>query len=346
MNFDFDFKQRNLVSVGMGLVALDVLMNGNPNTPIGLYAGGSCGNVMAILSFLNWKTYPVARLRDNEAGEIVVRDLEWAGVDVTFISRLKDGSTPIIIHRILKDKIGNPKHRFEFRDPQGGKYLPSYKPVLSSSVDNMVNDLPEANVFYLDRVNRAGIEMARIHREKGSFIFFEPSGFKDEKQYHECISHAHVVKFSKDRIPDYHELFPVCQRELEIMTMGSEGLAYRLKYQSTWVHMPSFNIAHLVDAAGSGDWCTAGIICSLFSNADNDFNTSDIEISLTIGQALGALNCCFMGARGIMYSMNKESLLKQLGNIVSTLDESNFDAIFTNSKLENRTSMSLQELIG
>lgn len=293
--------------VGIGLVALDVLFNGKPNSPVGFYAGGSCGNVMAILSYLGWETFPIARLRNNEAGNILVRDLENFGVNNSLISLQEDGSTPIIIHRVLKDKQGNPKHRFEFRDPETGGYLPSYKPVLSASVDAIFENKPKASVFYLDRVNRASIEMARKSKEQNSFVFFEPSSYKDDKIHNQCLSYADIVKFSNDRITNFQELFPVCQRELEIMTMGDEGLVYRLKNQRKWTNVPAYEISCLVDAAGSGDWCTAGIIYQLFGQInDSIFEPQNVERTLNFGQALAALNCSFMGARGVMYAMEKE----------------------------------------
>jgi len=61
-------------------------------------------------------------------------DLNKWNVKTNMISTTDDGSTPIIIQRIKKDKNGSPIHRFEFRDPDDGSWLPSYKPVLSADV--------------------------------------------------------------------------------------------------------------------------------------------------------------------------------------------------------------------
>ena len=196
--------------VGMGLVALDVLFEGKANLPVGLHAGGSCGNVMTILAYLGWETLPIARLKHNAAGDVMLRDLVFFGVNTSLLSFKDDGSTPIIIHRIFKDKHGNPKHRFEFRDPETGKYLPSYKPVLSADVDSMFEQMPEPRVFYLDRVNRAAIDMAKKMKEQNVSIFFEPSSYKDDKIYRECMAYSDIVKFSIDRIDNYDQMFPSC----------------------------------------------------------------------------------------------------------------------------------------
>lgn len=305
--------------VGMGLVALDVLLHGKQNTPLGFYAGGSCGNVMAILSFLEWETYPVARLKDNEAGQVLRRDLEQFGVNDALLSLTEDGSTPIIIHRVVKDKSGNPKHRFEFRDPDTGVYLPSYKPVLSASVDSIFHSQPKSNVFYLDRVSRASIDLARKYKEQNSLIFFEPSSFKDDKNHYECLSYADVVKFSNERIANYQEKFPICNRELEVMTMGSEGLIYRLRDQEQWSHIEAYPVPSLVDAAGSGDWCTAALIHGIYNKSDEkiDITYDAVNNALHFGQALAAINCCFEGARGAMYALEKNLLFESAIKLVS-----------------------------
>jgi fructokinase len=319
MNYNTNFESNRPTCVGIGLVALDVLFNGKPSAPLGFYAGGSCGNVMTILSFLGWEAYPIARLRNNEAGNILLRDLEHFGVNNSLISSENDGSTPIIIHRILKDREGKPKHRFEFRDPETGSYLPSYKPVLSACVDSIFQTQPKSNVFYLDRVNRASIEMAKKCKSQNALIFFEPSSYKDDKNHNECLSYADVVKFSSERISNYQEKFPVCTRELEVMTMGSEGLVYRLHNQKTWTHIEAYTISSVVDAAGSGDWCTAGLIHGLFNRSKGTVEITDkvVEDALEFGQALAALNCCFMGARGAMYALEKEVLLEAATGMLS-----------------------------
>jgi fructokinase len=319
MNYNTNFRNNKPTCVGIGLVALDVVFNGNPSTPLGFYAGGSCGNVMTILSFLGWEAYPIARLRNNEAGNILLSDLEHFGVKNSLISVENDGSTPIIIHRVLKDKEGNPKHRFEFRDPDTGDYLPSYKPVLSACVDSIFQNQPKSNVFYLDRVNRASIEMAKKSKSQNTLVFLEPPSYKDDKLHNECLSYADVVKFSSDRITNYQQKFPVCLRELEVMTMGSEGLQYRLRHQEEWTYIEAVTINSLVDAAGAGDWCTAGLIYKLFSRETEpiDFTIRAVEEALRFGQALAALNCCFMGARGAMYVLEVNSLLNTAAALLS-----------------------------
>ena len=62
------------------MVALDVILNGNPLSKPKLQAGGSCGNVLTILSFLGWKSFPIARLSKNSGTKSIVQDLKANGV--------------------------------------------------------------------------------------------------------------------------------------------------------------------------------------------------------------------------------------------------------------------------
>ena len=84
---------------GTGLVALDVVINVNSEETPGLFAGGSCGNVLTILSYLGWSSSPISRLRSGPAADRVVSDLKSWNVGTKFVTLEEDGSTPIIIQR-------------------------------------------------------------------------------------------------------------------------------------------------------------------------------------------------------------------------------------------------------
>ncbi|MFT3795227.1 PfkB family carbohydrate kinase [Flavobacterium sp.] len=305
---------KDSICVGSGLVALDVILNGSPTTPAKLCAGGSCGNVLSILAFLGWNAYPVARLSDNKATDNLLFDLSKFDINTSLITNTADGKTPIIIHRILKDKNGNPKHKFEFRIPDTNTWLPSYKPVLSSSVSEIVFKQKVSDVYYFDRVSRSSIDLAKYYKNLGSLIVFEPSSINDSSQFSECLELADIIKYSHDRISNYTELFPTPKAKLEIETLGKGGLQYRLKNAENqdWKTIPSFAVTNVIDSAGAGDWCTAGIINQLGYNGVQSFNSSsreDVEKALSVGQILGGINCQYDGARGIMYSMNYKSLI-------------------------------------
>lgn len=323
-------ENQGLTCVGIGLVALDIILNGSPSTPAKLCAGGSCGNVLSILSFLGWTSKPIARFSNNKATENLFEDLQNFNVDTSLISKSEDGATPIIIHRILKDKLGNPKHKFEFKIPQTNTWLPSFKPVLKSAVNDLILKQSKANVFYFDRVSRSSIDLAKSYKDSGAMIFFEPSSYTANSQFLECLDVADIIKFSNDRIPNYTDLFPEPIVQLEIETLGKDGLKFRRKSnKNRWKLIPSFEIDRIVDSAGAGDWCTAGIINELGNlpaNSIHDIDESIIIEALKIGQAFGGLNCKYDGARGLMYNMNYNSFIKSAEAVLNNTDFPNIEA--------------------
>ena len=308
--------------VGAGLVALDVILNGSPSTPAKLCAGGSCGNVLSILSFLGWNSKPVARLSTNNATKNLFKDFVKFQIDTSLITSTDDGKTPIIIHRILKDEHGKPKHKFEFKIPGTTQWLPMYKPVLASFVQNIIERQPLTKVFYFDRVSRSALDLATYYRNNGALVVFEPSSLKNDKLTLKCLKISHIIKYSSDRITNYADSFPTPNAALEIETLGQSGLRYRLKSDKNyeWKIVPSYKFDNTVDSAGAGDWCTAGIINELGFNGKESFEASSenrIIRALKIGQALGGFNCMFDGARGIMYNIIYEDLINYIESILN-----------------------------
>ncbi|GAA4149434.1 hypothetical protein GCM10022217_01320 [Chryseobacterium ginsenosidimutans] len=303
--------------VGIGLVALDVVVEKNSEIKPLLYAGGSCGNLMCILSYLGYDTYPIARLAKNKATEEILNDFESCGVKTELIFKGNDGSTPIIIQRISKSKEGLPIHKFEFKNPENGKYLPSFKPVLAKTIDYFYEKKASCDFFFLDRISRSSIELAKLYKKNGAIVVLEPSSLKIENQkiIEELSEFVDILKFSNDRIPEFKSIFREGLFPLEIETLGKNGINYRVNrnikdFDSNWKHLSSFNLVNIIDSAGAGDWTTAGLIKGLMENninSINDISIDGIEEILKYAQSFGALSCLFKGARGIMYQLEKAS---------------------------------------
>lgn len=327
-------KEKN-ICVGTGLIALDIVMNGDPKVKK-YYVGGSCGNVLTILSYIGWESYPIARLAKNKYTKIITRDLSSWNVRTDFLKETNTGSTPIIIHRIKKNKKGEPYHRFEFKWPNTNEWLPSYKPVLANSINDACYDEINPKVFYFDKINRAAIELGKIYRKKGALIVFEPSSIKDIKLFNECLEISHIIKYSHDRLNNYKILFPNPKVPLEIETLGKNGLMFRTKYYKKWKIVPPFIVNNFADAAGSGDWCTAMII-NLFSESYFKITEKgfykEIEEKLLLSQILSAYNCKYEGARGLMYNVEKNKIINFIENYCfnnkDIIREDKINSIFT-----------------
>ena len=303
------------IAFGTGLLGLDVVYSGDSEEPIGKWAGGTCGNVLVILSFLGWSTYPVARLADNASASLLCGDLASWGVHLEYILRQRNGSTPIIVQRIRQDGSGHGLHHFSFRCPRCGGRLPGYRPVPVSTIRHMVSSMPTPALFFFDRTSRGAIDMATAFRRQGALIFFEPSTQTDHTLFQEALAVSHIVKVSRERRAERQEFSPCETNWLLIETLGSEGLRFLSRspsYRSCgWQYVTGFPLGNYRDTAGAGDWCTAGILACLGiqgAKGLEQIGERKVRDALRHGQLLASWNCGFEGARGGMYVTQRQQL--------------------------------------
>lgn len=314
--------------VGTGLVALDVVVNATKGGDAQHFAGGTCGNVLTALSYLGWNAKPISRLKNDTAADWLVDDMLQWGVDTELITRTDDGSTPVIIQNIKQAANGTRTHSFSLRCPCCSAYLPGYKPILGKVANEIADDLPNHQVYFFDRVSRGTLNLAQASADRGALIVFEPSGIGEPRLFREAWSIAHVIKYSNDRLRDIADLdlqqSKNAQLILEIETLGASGLRYRSKLDSAstrgWKTLKVIPVKSLKDAAGSGDWCTAGIVHRLARGGIKSFrkvSKDRLFEALRYGQALATWNCGFESARGGMYHVTKAQFERQVRSLLS-----------------------------
>ncbi len=308
----FATKSPRPTCVGAGLVALDVVIGSDSKSQGTLWAGGSCANALTILSYLGWTSYPVARIGADYAARVVVDDLQKWKVRTDFVFCEQETNTPIVIERIRVNQRGIPRHHFEWSCPNCQTLLPKYKSIQAKLAKVIAEKLPQANVFYFDRIASSVLELARKSKASGALVFFEPSAIKNKAIFSECLSIADIVKYSHERLGSIQELTQSASIPLEIETLGKEGLRYRLCTKGArsrrWHFMEAFPVERPRDFVGSGDWTSAGIIHRLGHSGRSGLDSAkarDINDALRFGQALAAFNCYYEGARGGMYTVTK-----------------------------------------
>ncbi len=310
---------------GTGLIALDIVFNVRTPHERQYRAGGTCGNVLTILSYLGWKAYPIARLNGDAASLCVQDDFRNWGLNLNFIKLTPSAGTPIIVQRIQRDHDGA-THSFSWQCPDCGSALPRYQAVHVSAALQILPQL-EAHppqVFFMDRASRGALVLAKHAKEKGALIIFEPCAVGDASLFNEALGLCHIVKYSSDRL---HSI-ELEQLEngpcLEIKTLGSAGLNIRVRCDgglwNEWRHHPAFPVSKIVDSAGAGDWFTGGLLHKLV-NADNldlsRLRPSDLESAIRYGQALSAWCCGFEGPRGGMYATSQQQFQSMISHIIT-----------------------------
>jgi len=309
--------------LGSGLLALDIVMSEISGEPPQQWAGGTCGNVLAALSYLGWESKPIARLNTGKAAERILFDLKQWGVSDQFISLAQDGSTPIIFERIIRGPGNIPRHSFSWRCPDCDSQFPGFKSVLTSVAEEVIQQTAAPQVFFFDRATLSSLLMAKAFSKQGTLIVFEPSGIGNPLHFRQAWETSHIVKYSHERLRELPEIRVQHSPLLQVETLGESGLRYRKVPRSgrggRWIELQAFQVDVVRDTAGSGDWCSAGLIdAGGHKGAEGFFKMKDDELksALRYGQALAAWNCGFEGARGGMYAVNRETFRRQVAHIL------------------------------
>jgi fructokinase len=309
--------------LGSGLLALDIVISEVSREPARYWAGGTCGNVLIVLSYLGWESKPVARLQAGAATQRILQDLKRWGVSDRFVDVADDGSTPVIVERITEGAGGVPRHSFSWRCPECGSQFPGFKPVLASVAEDIAREAGPPDVFFFDRATPSGVLLANSCAERGALVVFEPSSVGNPVLFRQAWEASHVVKYSHERLSELPEIGVGGGPRLQVETLGEAGLRYRKVSPSgrggPWCELKAFQVDHIKDTAGSGDWCTAGIIDrGGREGAKGLFRLSegDLRAAFRYGQALAAWNCGYEGARGGMYAVDQATFQKDVTRIL------------------------------
>lgn len=313
MKLDQDISNSNASGpkiLGTGLIALDIVLDSKQSLlTYGL--GGSAGNVLSILAGLGWTSSPVGKLGCDVAAEIILDEFKSLNANVELIVQEHGEPTPVIYQHQL-DEGNNKTHKFSFACPVCGIKRSWNSPSIDLPSPKVL-DAIQPNVVYLDRATVIGIEIAEYYKNQNVLIFFEPSTVGDNPElFKRALAVADVVKYADDRLGDL-EAFDLSHIFVEICTKGADGLKFRApSLGNDWMELDSFNSPKVIDTSGAGDWCTSGMLYYLF---DKDPNCTIAKITynrlneaLRFGQALSALNCMVIGARGLAKKLHKNKI--------------------------------------
>lgn len=330
MNADDPFQISGApVIVGTGLISLDIVLGPDASASPQLYAGGTCGNLLTIMSYLGWKSFPVSRLNGDKASKHVIADMKRWGVRTDWATTKPGSDTPIIVQRIKKSADGEVSHRFSWKCPSCGAWLPGYSPVPAAAAQEITVLVKSPKVFFFDRVSRGAINLASFYRDAGSLVVFEPSGVGEPRLFRQALECAHIVKYSQDRIHQIEGIAKIKGPLLEIQTCGADGLRYRRlptrASSKAWKAVAAVDTKAIKDTSGAGDWCCAGIIHQLGQIGREGLECATeakIRCAIKFGMAMAAWNCKFEGARGGMYAYGKQTFRTKVRNLLDGRDGS------------------------
>lgn len=295
---------------GAGFVTLDVALD-HASRVTYRGVGGTTGNVLSILAFFGWRSVPVVRVGSDHIGREILREFSALGVDVRHMGAESSLETPLTF-QFAAHPFSAPRYGFEC--PSCGKARRFTRELIDTGFRAALDDVSSTNVFFFDRVTLGAVEMAETARESGAVVFFEPSSLApDSALFTKALRASHVVKYSAERIAgSVSDLLD--SGFVEIQTMGAQGLRFRKhSLAPDWVTLPALRVSGIADTSGAGDWCSAGFIHALDQLAQDcapqDLSYNDIYDSLRRAQAIAALSCRHVGARGLMRAAHADTAL-------------------------------------
>lgn len=287
--------------LSVGYLVLDVVTTTHV---VGRSAGGTAGNVAANLAWLGHRAGLLARIGEDEAGRFLRNDLSGAGVDTTHVHRSADVETPILIQRLTDS---GPKYLFSC--PLCSYKFASHRPATREQAEQAAASAPR--ILFVDRASKASLDLMAKVRERGGIVMFEPNGPGRHTLTAEAIALADILKVSEDRIPSLGSLLQATPtRQVQVRTRGIQGLEFRIG-AGAW-HKRRARRVQVNDAAGAGDWVTAGLLAHLTEVPCLTYRS--INDGLGLGQALAALSCAFVGARGMNARLTWDQASELLGD--------------------------------
>ena len=297
--------------VGAGIYNLDTIFvkEGKEEKKVIEEVGGTCGNIVTILSWLGWNTYPIARLDNSPQGLEIKKGLKKYNADTRFVTNSEDGGTTIlkIVHK--KDKQGRNKTGISTSNPKGGRF-PAYRFIRKERATEIVANL-EFNpmVFFFDSPQAGHRILAEEWRKKGTLVYFEPSTIKD-KSIQKCIAESDIIKFSDQNIPDAG-FTGTFEDKLFIQTLGEKGLRFNLCNQG-WTYMPPVYNDNVVDCEGAGDWTTAAFLDNLTKRGHiniRNLETEEVKIALHEAQQMASRSVSYLTPKGMIHQYGHEDVL-------------------------------------
>lgn len=263
-------------------------------------AGGTAGNVAAILSFLGWSGSVAADLGADLAGLRVRRDLQKANVDVDLLRLLPGHFTPRLVH-----EIDSPAHSYLFRCPTCRRKLPRSRPLPIARAQEILEAVAAPDVFFFDRLNVGTLYLAKAFKSQGSRVFFEPSRSAAPDLMDGAVSVADVIKYADDRPGAMDNAYMPSRGQAVVVTHGQFGARFRVG-SSAWHKTLAFSFP-VVDSGGAGDWTSAGLLHGI---ATERLTVARVGEALRWGQALAAVSCGAPGARGLARVSSAEAVLQ------------------------------------
>ncbi len=289
---------------GTGFTALDRIYAPGLDRPLQAL-GGSCGNVLVSLAMLGHRVAPIITLGTDMDGDFLVREFHGAGSMTDLICRKSDMRSPVIVEHVDPLRV---QHWFSSTCPETLEAVPHWRSIEAEQVWSARGVLEEVSVFYVDRLSWAIVLAMEAANNAGALVFFEPAGSYEGGLLARALQTVSILKVSDETrgVEVYGSEITSLAPMLVIRTHGARGLT--VSFAGTNRFSPAHSTARLIDSCGSGDMVTIGLLDYLLRRSSNgiQYSAEEVFAGIQLGQRLAALNCAFVGARGLFHALGRE----------------------------------------
>lgn len=270
-----------------------------------LTIGGSCGNVSVILSQLGLTVTPIISIGIDQRGDCLQAEMVRHGIDTSEVVRTPSMQTPAVV----QEKVpSHPyRHRFSLKCPVCGTRFPRFQGITLANAVAAYERLLHSQSLFFDRATPASLLLAHSASRDGLLVMFEANHIRASSRNATAAELSQVVKYSSEVDRETKDWLPQAgaQTEVIVQTLGAHGAKYRVKRKdrswTDWVRLPVVPARVVVDAAGAGDWCSAGILYDLLRiRIDRRFAEENVRQAIAFGQALAAMSVSFTGPQGLL----------------------------------------------
>ena len=269
-------------------------------------AGGTCGNVMCMLSRLGWNVYPQVKLIDNDEGKQLADSLTSYGCATTHISfDPKGGFSGMTCTNRRSNKTGEHELGLHSFGPNGSQFRKITELRARDEVPTFLEALAETpDVYFFDHNEAGPRKIAEELSKRGSLIYYECENSKDWKKFIKSIQASDIVKFSDENVQDI-SFADDYKNKLFIQTQGSKGLQFKLR-NGDWIHVNPIQVANVVDWEGCGDTITAVFLYEIGKIGlpkVADLTEEQVKSALTAATEKAVLCTQYYGSKGWLITL-------------------------------------------
>lgn len=262
--------------------------------------GGTCGNVMCMLSQLGWDARPQVKLDKNE-GEKLKDSLINYGCDTRHVSLVDKGGFSGLMCTHRKNRNSG-EHELGLRGfgPNGSQFRKITELRARDEVPAFLDTIDEIpDVYFFDHNEAGPRKIAEELNKRGSLIYYECENNRDWNKFIKSVEVADIVKFSDENVPD----LTFCndyKDKLFIQTQGSKGMRFSLK-GGDWKQVQPVPVENVVDWEGCGDTVSAVFLNELYKLGlpkVSELTEEQVLEALNVAAEKSALNTQYYGSKG------------------------------------------------